>query len=160
MQDTISILETLRKAVQIVNGALQEQEIIEALLDQAVSASGARAAVLRLVSPKGDELLQAGVRGLSEAYQTKGPVWIAESAVDQRILAGQTMIIPDVTQDRNVQYPAAAAAEKLKGMIATPLRVRSQIIGVLRVYVDDTTQLRPEDLVAIGILADLVVCQS
>jgi two-component system NtrC family sensor kinase len=155
MRDITSNLDMLRKAVQAMNGALHEPEIIGALLDQAVAALGARAAVVRLLSPDGDELLQAGVRGLSDAYLAKGPVQVAESGMDQRILAGEVVIIPDVARDESVQYPEAAATEGLKGMVATPVRVRSQIIGVLRIYVDDTEQLRPEDIVAIGILADL-----
>ncbi len=155
MRDPISSLEMLRKAAQAMNSVLQEPEVIGALLDQAAGTAGARAAVLRLLSPDGDELLQAGARGLSDAYLAKGPVRVAESGMDQRILAGEIVVIPDVTQDKSVQYPEAAATEGLKGMVATPVRVRSQVIGVLRVYVGDIEQLRPEDIVALGTLADL-----
>jgi GAF domain-containing protein len=155
MRDTICDLDVLRKTAQAVNSVLREPEVIDALLDQAVAISGARGAMLRLLSPDGDELLQAGARGLSDAYLTKGPVRVAESGMDQRLLDGKSVIIPDATQDKSVQYPEAAAAEGLQGIVATPLRVRSQIVGVLRIYVDDTEQLRAEDIVAIGILADL-----
>jgi len=155
MRDTVSNLEMLRKAAQAMNSILHEPEIIEALLDQAVATLGARAAVLRLLSPDGDQLLQAGARGLSDTYLAKGPLQVAESGVDQRILTGEIVIIPDVTRDVGAQYPGAAAAEGLKGMVASPVQVRSQIIGVLRIYVDDTEQLWPEDMVAIRALADL-----
>jgi GAF domain-containing protein len=155
MRETVTTLEMLRKAAQAVNSVLCEPEIVEALLDHAVATLGARAAVVRLLSPDGDELLQGGARGLSDSYLTKGPVQVAESGMDQRILAGELVIIPDVTQDRSVQYPEAAATEGLKGMVATPVRVRSQIIGALRIYVDDTEQIRPEDVAAINALADL-----
>jgi GAF domain-containing protein len=151
----MSNLDMLRDAAQTVNGVLREPDVIDALLDQAVAISGARAAVVRLLSPDGDELLQAGSRGLSGAYLSKGPVRVAASGMDQRILDGKTVIIPDATRDKSIQYPEAAATEGLQGMVATPLRVRSQIIGVLRIYVDDTGQLAPEDVVAIGMLADL-----
>jgi GAF domain-containing protein len=154
MRDTVSNLDMLRKTAQAVNSALHEPEIIDALLDEAIAVPGGRAAVVRLLSPDGDQLLQAGARGLSDAYLAKGPVWLAESAMDQRILAGETVIIRDVTRDSSIQYPEAASSEGLRGMVATPLRVRAQIIGVLRIYVDDTERLRPADLVAIGALAD------
>jgi GAF domain-containing protein len=155
MRDTISTLELVRNAAQAMSDASQEPEIIEALLDQAIAAFGARAAMLRLLSPDGDELRQAGARGLSDAYLVKGPVRVAESGMDQCLLTGEIVVIPDVTCDSRVQYPEAAAQEGLKGMVATPVRVRSQTIGVLRVYVDDTERLGPEDIVAIGALADL-----
>jgi len=155
MRDMTSIVDTLLKTAQVVNGTLHEPEIIGALLGQAAATIGARAAVLHLLSPDGDELLQAGARGLGDDYLAKGPVHVAESALDQRILDGKTVIIPDVTQDQGLQYPEAAATEGLRGMVATPLKVRSQVIGVLRIYVDDTEQLWPEDIVAIGTLAAL-----
>lgn len=111
--------------------------------------------MLRLLSPDGDELLQAGARRLSDAYLTKGPVRVAESGMDQCLLDGKPVIISDVTQDKGVQYPEAAAAEGLQGMVAIPLQVRNQIIGVLRIYVDDAEQLTAQDLVTIDILAEL-----
>ena len=103
MRDTTATLEMLQKTAQAVNSVLHEPEIIDALLDQVIAIPGARAAVVRLLSPDGDQLLQAGARELSDAYLSKGPVRVAENAIDQRILAGETVIIPDVTQDRNVQ---------------------------------------------------------
>ncbi|MEJ2212114.1 MAG: GAF domain-containing protein, partial [Anaerolineae bacterium] len=155
MRDTVSTLELIQSAARAVSGASREPEIIEALLDQTVAALGARAAVLRLLSPDGDELLPAGARGLSDAYMAKGPVQVAESGMDRRLLAGEVVIIPDITRDRGIQYPEAAATEGLKGIVATPVQVRSQIIGVLRIYVDDTEQLVPEGVVALCTLADL-----
>lgn len=125
MRETISTLETLRKAAQAMNSVFHESEIIDALLDQAVATLGARAAVVRLLSPDGDELLQAGPRGLSDAYLAKGPLRVAESGMDQCILAGEIVVIPDVTQDRSVQYPEAAGTEGLKGMVATVKRRRT-----------------------------------
>jgi GAF domain-containing protein len=153
MRDTVSNLEMLRQAAYAVNGALHEPEVIDALLDQATAVPGFQAAAVCLLSPDGDQLLQAGARGLSDAYLAQGPEWVAESAMDQRILAGETVIIADVAQDKIVQCAGAAAAEGLKGMIAAPLRVRTLTIGVLRIYVDDTERLLPTDLVAIGALA-------
>lgn len=155
MRDTVSNLGMLRKAVQAVNGALLEPEVIDALLDQAMAVLGARAAVVRLLSPDGDELLPAGSRGLSDTYLAKGAVRVAESVADQRILAGEVVILEDVTQDETFQYPEAAAREGLMGMIAGPLRVRTRPIGVLRIYVDDTKELWPEELVVLGTLADV-----
>ena len=155
MRDALSNLNMLRDAAQGVSGVLQEPAIIEALLDQAVTLSGARAAMLRLLSPDGDELLQAGARGLSDRYLTKGPVQVAKSGMDQRILDGEMVVISDVGQHESVQYPEEAAAEGIQGIVAVPLWVRHQVIGVLRIYMDDAVQLAPDDIAAMGILADL-----
>ncbi|HHH41534.1 MAG TPA: GAF domain-containing protein [Chloroflexi bacterium] len=153
--DLTAHLRALRQAMQTLSGALAEQEAVQALLAQAVSAINARGALVRLVSPDGDLLLPVGAQGLSETYLQKGPVEIAKSQVDQRVLAGEVVVIPDVTREPGFQYPQAAAQEGLRGMVALAMSVRGRPIGVLRVYVDDVDDLRPEDLLMLGALADL-----
>jgi GAF domain-containing protein len=138
-----------------MNSTLHEPEVIDALLDQSIAGLGARAAAVYLLSPDGDELWEAGVRGLTRTSPGKEILKVAESGVDQRVLAGETVIIPDVTQVADVQYPEAVTREGLKGMVSAPLRVRSQTIGVLRLYAKDTDRIQPEDTLAISTLADL-----
>lgn len=155
MRNSQSCLQTLQKTAHSLSGALQEQEVIEALLTQVILALGARAALLRLLSAGGDELRSAGALGLSETYLEKGPILLAESQVDQRVLSGEVVLISDVTRDSGFQYPAEAASEGLRGMVAVPLSVRDRVIGVLRVYVDQVSELQLEDTQLLRILADL-----
>jgi GAF domain-containing protein len=155
MRDTKAYLEMLCSTVYAVSIALQEPDVIQALLKHAVDNFQARGAVLRLLNPDGAELLEAGVRGLTADYLAKGPVRLAESEVDQRVLGGEVVVIPDVTQEKGFQYPEAAAAEGLRGMVAVALRVRGHEIGVLRIYIDDVALLQPEDMRMLDILADL-----
>lgn len=154
-QNTRTHLQVLRETAHRLSQVLQEPEIIQGLLNQVVSILAARGALLRLLGPDGAELLQAGALGLSETYLHKGPVEVAHSQIDQRVLAGDVVIIPDVTQEADFQYPAAAASEGLRGLVAVPLSVRNRVIGVLRVYVDEVTELEPEDILLLGTLADL-----
>ncbi|MBI3951552.1 MAG: GAF domain-containing protein [Acidobacteria bacterium] len=153
--DTETYLSELRETAHILGSSLEESEIIQALLAQVISALGAHGALVRLLSPDGDELLPAGFWGLSEAYLQKGPVRVAESKVDQRVLAGETVVIADVTREPGFQYPEAAAREGLRGMVTLPLSVRSRIIGVVRVYVDDVAMLQPADMLLLNTLTDL-----
>lgn len=154
-RDTQACLGILKDTAHALSLAMQEQEVIEALLAQVVPALAAHGALVRLLSPDGNELLPAGALGLSETYLQKGPVRMAESQVDQRVLAGEVVVIPDVTSEPGFQYPTAAATEGLRGMVAVPLAVRGRIIGVLRAYVEDVDRLRPQDLLLFDTLADL-----
>ncbi len=82
-RDTQIHFHILKEAAHALSRALQEQEVIETLLSQVVSALAAHGALVRLLSPDGGELLPAGALGLSEVYMQKGPVRVAESLVDQ-----------------------------------------------------------------------------
>jgi GAF domain-containing protein len=154
-RNTQSCLQTLQKTAHTLSEALQEQEVIQALLTQVILALDARAALLRLLSPGGHELHQAGAVGLSDTYLEKGPILLAESQIDQRVLAGEVVLVDDVTSESGFQYPAEAASEGLRGMVAVPLSVRDRVIGVLRVYVERAADLDAEDTRLLSILADL-----
>jgi signal transduction protein with GAF and PtsI domain len=155
MRNTADYLNSLRETAHTLSGALQESDAVQALLVQVVSALEARGALVRLLCPDGDELRLAGTLGLSEEYIDKGPVRVAESQVDQRVLAGEVVIIPDVTREPGAQYPRAAAREGLRGIVAVPLLVRGRVIGVLRIYVDEVSALTQEDILLLDTLADL-----
>lgn len=148
-------LSVLRDVAHSLSGALQESQVVQILLAQVATALEIKGALLRLLSPDGDELLAAGAMGLSEAYLQKGPVQVARSRVDQRVLNGEVVFIPNVAEDPDFQYSTAAAKEGLQGMIAVPLTVRGRVVGVLRVYVEEAAELQPEDSSLLCAIADL-----
>lgn len=154
-KNTDTYLDTIRMAANALASSLQESEIIQTLLAKVVSAVSVRGALLRLLNPDGDELLPAGALGLSETYLDKGPVRVAESQVDQRVLGNEVVVFYDVTRDPGFQYPDAAASEGLRGMVSLPVAVRGWVIGVLRVYVDEVAALQSEDMLLLRAFTDL-----
>jgi GAF domain-containing protein len=155
MRDVKVCLEVLTESIHVLGAGLEEAQLVQALLGEATRLLDGRGALVRLLSPDGDQLLLAGAQGVSDTYLQKGPVMVAHSGVDQRALAGEIVTVPDITHDPEVQYPDEAAAEGLRGMVIVPLQVRDHPIGVLRVYVDRVGELGVQDLGALNILANL-----
>ncbi len=148
-------LRLMSDTAHALSVALEDRDVVDVLLERVTSALNARAALARVLSPDGNELILVGSRGLSREYLEKGIVHLSESLVDQQVLAGELIVVPDVTEEPGFQYPEAAAREGLKGMVATPLRVRERVMGVLRVYVDDTSRLSDADLHLVRAMGDL-----
>lgn len=155
MPDTTTYLTTMQGTAHRLSGVLNESEVIQILLNQTMLAFEARGALLRLLSPDGQELILAGALGLSDAYLNKGPVWLANSSVDHHVITGQAIVIDDIRRESGFQYPAEAAAEGLRGAIAVPLRVRDNVIGLLRIYMANVEQVGDEELRLASCLADL-----
>ena len=124
MRDITTCLTMMQGTAHRLSGALSEPEVIQVLLEQAMLVFEARGALVRLLSPNGQELVLGGASGLSDAYLNKGPVWLSNSGVDRHVIAGEAIVIDDISHEAGFQYPAAAAAEGLQGAIAVPLRVR------------------------------------
>jgi signal transduction protein with GAF and PtsI domain len=155
VRDVNACLEILKESTHVLGAGLEESQVIHDLLTQAVALLAGRGALVRLLSPDGDQLLLAGAQGLSEAYLDKGAVLVSHSQVDQRALAGEVVKVPDMRHEPGVQYPDEAAAEGLRGMVVVPLQVRDHSIGVLRVYVDRLEALDAQDIGPLHILANL-----
>ncbi len=147
-------LEALRDVAHALSASLNEQDVIDTVLDSAMNTLPVRAALVRVLSPDGSELLPMGARGVSNAYVRKGRIRVEPGTVDCRVLNGDVVVIRDVTREPGFQYPEAAAAEGLRGMVAVPMRVRARTIGVLRVYVEDVDALTEADILFLDTLAD------
>lgn len=148
-------LQILRDIAHHLSRTLEEGDLVLLLLEGVIQALDAQGAIVRLLSPDGAELITAGALGLSERYLDKGPVRLSQSQLDQRVLAGEVVICDDVTCTPGFQYPEAAATEGLRGMICAPLMVRERAIGLLRVYIPDTSRIRPADVHLLATVADL-----
>lgn len=154
-RDASLFLAVVRDAAHDLSRTLEERDLVRILLSHVVEALNARGAIMRTLDPDGKELVLLGALGLSETYLRKGVVRLTESQIDQQVLRGETVLIPDVTCHPGFQYPEAAAEEGLRGMVAVPMNVRNRAIGVLRVYVDDVEKLTPADVRLVEAMADL-----
>ncbi|MEZ4766830.1 MAG: DUF484 family protein [Caldilineales bacterium] len=155
MQDSSACLTIMQGAAHRLSGALRESEVIDILLDQAMLAFGARGALVRLLSPDGEELLLGGALGLSDAYLNKGVVWMSESGIDRHVIAGEAIVVEDIRNEPGFQYPAEADAEGLRSAIAVPLKVRENVIGLLRIYLNAADKVGDDELHLASCLADL-----
>ncbi len=127
-------MRTLYEVSRTVSSSLRLREVLDAIAQQAVSAMDGRACSIRLLNADRGELERAASSGLSENYWGKGPVTVEESALDRRVLSGETVAILDAQTDSLFQYPEAARDEGLTSVLSLPLRSRDDILGVMRIY--------------------------
>lgn len=116
-------------------------ELVRALVHE----MALRAAVVRLLDEEDQTLHSVAACGLSEAYLTKGPIVPTPGSLDARVLAGETVELRDVTTDPAFQYPAQARQEGLRAVLAVPVSVHGQPLGVLRAYRGATTSFTAAD---------------
>jgi GAF domain-containing protein len=150
-----SYLGRLQQTAHALSNALSESQVVQILLEQVVSALAARGALVRLLSPDDDKLLPAGSRGLRDTFILSGRLDATESQLVRRALAGEVVVIADVTRDPAYPDPTAAAREGLRGLIAVPMRVRGRVLGLLCVYHDAAGELGAQEQSLVSALADL-----
>jgi phosphoserine phosphatase RsbU/P len=126
-QDQIYQLSTL------VAGEFALPEVLEKLAEAAVKIVGAKACSIRLLDEETNDLKMRSTYGLSEAYRNKGPV-TKDDAVIKAAFAGEAVVIPDMRDDKRIQYRDITLHEGLVSQLTVAMRFRGKPIGVLRLY--------------------------
>ncbi|MBU0995752.1 MAG: GAF domain-containing protein [Proteobacteria bacterium] len=98
------------------------------------------------------QLFRVSSYGISEDYLQKGPIYAADAL--EEFKTGQPVLFTDFQHDPRVQYPEAAAKEGIVAMLSVPIRCKSHVLGLLKIYHSEKWILHSEDLESIRILAD------
>jgi GAF domain-containing protein len=131
---------TLFDIAQAVTSSLELHQLLDQVLAATVLQMNLKAASVRLLDKSGKRLELVAAHGLSDRYLSKGPILIAQSPIDQRVLAGESVTLSDVAEIPGFQYPSEAEAEGIDSVLAVPLSAKDRIVGVMRVY---SAQPRP-----------------
>jgi GAF domain-containing protein len=96
-----------------------------------------KACTIRLIESTGGRLELRAAHGLSQAYLERGA--LDEELATHYILQGEPVVIPDATVDIHTIYHKEAKAEGVGSILAVPITVREEPIGMLRLL---TAQVR------------------
>lgn len=149
-------IQALYAIADAMGASFNPQTVLDTVLQAIVDTLGYRAAVVRLLDAERETLVLRAACGLSEAYLAKGPVQVANSPMDQAVLAEQVVVLEDITHDEGFQYPAAAAREGLHSILGAPLAHRGRVLGVLRVYTGEAHEFDAEERAFMGAVAKFV----
>lgn len=148
-------IQALHAIAEAINTTRGRKEILETILRSIVTEMGYRAAMLRLLDAEHKVLNLEAAFGLSQTYLEKGEIELGHSLIDQRVFAGETVALRDVTTAPGFQYPEAAAQEGLRGVLVVPLHIRDRITGVLRVYTTEPYDFSQDEQDFLSAVANL-----
>ena len=139
-----------------INSSLEIPEIMRMLTQGVTRALNARAASVRLIDSEANALRLVSSYGLSETYLNKGSV--DEDRGIPEALAGESTVVHNAAVDDGVDYRTEKSAEGIVSIVTVPIRAKSDMIGVLRVYYGTARSFFSDELImvqAIGYQAGL-----
>jgi len=108
-----------------ITSAESYREVMKKIVQRATELFDLKGALIRILDKRAQTLEIAAHYGLSEEYVQKGPIYLAESKIDQETIAGNTVIIKNAQKDKRIpgkskerknrldnQCPAADAHEQ------------------------------------------------
>ena len=131
MEAQVALVREIQSISTLVNSTLDLETILGALVERAALTMGAKGCTLRLVDPESGHLELAASHGVSGAYLQRGEVDRERNI--QMVLSGEPVAIYDVSHDRRIEYHRQMAAEGIVSLLAVPVKVNGEVIGVLRI---------------------------
>lgn len=144
-------LKLFREVCSKINQSLELNKILTLVTENATKMLSAKGCAIYLVDKAENRLKVSSYYGLSDAYINKGPVEADKSII--ACMNGEAVFVP--VDDARVQYPDAARKEGIASILSIPLMVKSNIIGVLRLYTEESWILEEIEMEFASGLADI-----
>jgi len=113
-----------------INESLDIRKIMHILTAEISEALSMKGAAVQLKDPRSGRLETVGSYGLDENVLA---AMVKDKAAAQA-LAGQTVIRPDLADDKRSAFGAATAGAGLRAMLCVPIRAKESVIGLMRVF--------------------------
>ncbi len=152
-QEQIDRDEQIYQLTTLVAGAFSLQEVLDKLAEAAVKIMpGVKACSIRLLDEEAGDLKMRSSYGLSDEYQSKGPVSKDDPVIEQAF-AGEAVVLDDMRVDGRVKYKDATMQEGLVSQLTVAMRFRRKAIGVLRLYSTKPRQFYEDDIALARVVA-------
>lgn len=154
MEQRASQLSTLSEISRTITSDLYLEEILQLIVAMTAESMNFRICSIMLLDDSKEELVIKATQSQSRAYIKKPNLKLSESVAGRAITEGQPISILDVRKTPGYQYPDIAKQEGLCSLIALPLSVKKEIIGVLNCYTGSPHKFTEEEISLLTALAN------
>ena len=144
--------QSLYQLATTLNSARSPEAILHSIVEDVAKAMDAKGCSLLLLTPDKKELLRIAAHGLSNWYVRMGPVLTDKSMSES--LEGKVVAVLDATTDDRVQFRKQVEKEGIASILSVPVKLREEVIGVMRVYSSEPRQFTDADAYFAGAAAN------
>lgn len=129
-EEQIKALSRISKAI---TSELYLEDILRLIVTVTAQIMEANICSLMLLS-RHNKLVIRATQSLSEEYNKKPPLKIGEGIAGKAVKEKKTIIVKDVSQEKEYKYKGIAKKEGLCSLACVPLSVKGKAIGVINCY--------------------------
>ncbi|MBU1169270.1 MAG: GAF domain-containing protein [Proteobacteria bacterium] len=111
-----------------------------------------KAATVLVFDDREKQLYYVCSHGLSDEYLKKQPEY--EDGLLQEFVTGQPVFFSDFGNDTRVQHREAIQKEGIVSMLSFPIKCRKAVVGLLKLYNNETWMIHDDDKDSINILSE------
>lgn len=115
------IHDALFKISAAINSVSKLKDVLKAVAESTAEEMMLKGCSIQLLN-QDDSLTTESSHGLSSDYLSKGSIEVSRSPLAARALAGETVMISDITKESGLQYTTEAIKEGIRAMLLVLLR--------------------------------------
>ena len=146
-------LQVMFEVAQRISSPLSMNEVLNAIVESTAHAVDAKGCSLLLLSPDKQQLMHSATYGLSDWYVKKGSL-LADRSLSQ-VLEGKPVQILNAAEDENVQYRWQKKKEGIASILAVPVILDNDVIGMMRIYTSEPRQFSKAEIGFVESVASL-----
>jgi GAF domain-containing protein len=116
-----------------ISSTLNLKKVLDLIIREAIGSLYLKAGAISLLNKKENRLELIAQNNLSEEFLNKGPI-LADKSIPRAITAKGPVVVPDIRDDLELQYPEECKKEGIGSILSVPIIFKDEIIGVLRLY--------------------------
>jgi len=132
MENQVDFMNEVQKISHMVNSTLDLDSVLNTIVQRIPVSMNAMGCTLRLLNPQTNQLELVASYGISEIYLESS--FIEDEKNVTMVLSGEPIAIYDVANDARVLNKENMITEGIQSLLAVPLKVGDEIIGVLRIF--------------------------
>jgi signal transduction protein with GAF and PtsI domain len=149
----IAYFRIFHEVSRAILSVLDSKEVLALIVKRIVPAMKLKAASLRLLNEKTNDLELVASHLLSKRYLSKGPLNADKSVPD--VLEGRPVLIIDAQNDPRIQYPGEKAEEGIASILSVPVQIHNKVIGMLRLYTSAPRSFTEEEIEFVSALGEM-----
>ena len=134
MEHQLTFLREIQALSRLVNSTLDLNEVLRTMVERVAVTMATKGCTLRLIHPVSKKLELAASFGVSAGYLDRGAVESEGNVL--MVLNGDPVSIYDASHDHRVEYHQQMQDEGIVSLLAVPIKVNSEVIGVMRILSD------------------------
>ena len=143
-QAQLNYFKAIHEIGKKINETYELDKILDLIVTRLPAVMNLKAATIRLIEARDGKLKLKAAYGLSQTYLERGPLDGELSTYYLR--QGEPVFIPDAKKDIHTIYHKEAESEGISSILAVPITVQDEVIGILRLLTAEVRYFTDADL--------------
>jgi GAF domain-containing protein len=143
-QTQLNYFKAIHEIGKTINATYELDTILDLIVTRLTGVMNLKAATIRLIEPRQGKLELKAAYGLSQSYLKRGP--LDEELATYYVKKGDPVLILDAKKDIHTIYHKEAESEGISSILAVPIWVDDEIIGILRLLTSKVRHFSDADI--------------